>query len=801
MDRLELPVRQYLPQISEALKRSRRLILSSAPGSGKTSLVPPELLKLTEKTVLLVEPRRVAARAAAARIAFLRGEKAGEVVGYRVRGDRAESPKTRLLAVTPGVMLNILQDDPMLENCGAVIFDEFHERQWEVDLALAFIDDLDRSLGQTPLLVVMSATTDTAALSAYLPGATLLRVPGQLYEVDIRWSENTPSPRDIAAETARTVLKARRETPGDLLVFLPGAREIEAVRSMLENAIDRDRETLMPLHGSMPLAEQNRVLAPETHGRRKIILATNVAESSLTVDGVTGVVDSGLERRTQYDPGAGMTFLKLDRITRASAEQRSGRAGRTAPGTAWRMWSRFDHAGRAPFRIPEILRTELSRLLLETLVWGSSPAGLRWLDPPPEAALAEASALLTRLDAADRNGVLTPLGRRLARLPVNPRLGAMLIRAEKWHATNLAIDLAVRLEERTAPERSAEITEVRPSRDAEVLKAELRGLFRRGRETGKKPDVSPGILLATAFPEWIARRRGQSGNVYHLANGTDARLRPGDDLERCEFLAVARLGGPGGEAQTIQLAAPLDREELERHFGGHITGTVRTVFNPDTGRATARFERRLDGLVLAEGAAGTIDPAELAEAVVNAAWERRIEIPPRADAAACRFLDRVRFARRLSPENYPDWNAENWERLWKKYAAASPIRSIGELEKLPWLDMMRAELGYDTLKRLDREFPAAFRPPRGNEIRIDYSQEVPTLPVRIQSLYTLDEHPCVGTARLPLKLELLSPANRPVQLTSDLPGFWRGTWKIVRKEMKSRYPKHLWPEDPLHPDA
>ena len=798
---MELPVQAYLPQISAALEAHGRLILSSAPGSGKTSLVPPELLKLTEKTVLLVEPRRVAARAAAARIAELRGESVGDAVGYRVRGDRAESPETRLLAVTPGVMLNWLQSDPMLENCGAVIFDEFHERQWEIDLALAFIDDLACSLGKTPLLVVMSATTDTAALAEYLPGAAYLEVPGKLYDVDIRWSDAAPDGRSVAAETARQVLRSLRETPGGVLAFLPGVREIAAAEELLRGAIDPEREVIMPLHGSLPLSEQNKVLVPDTRGRRKIILATNVAESSVTVDGVTGVVDSGLERRMEYDPGAGMSFLKLGRITRASAEQRSGRAGRTAPGIAWRLWSKFDHAGRPPFRTPEIVRSELSPLVLETLTWGTSPEKLRWLDPPPEAALAEAKALLRRLEAVDENGTLTPLGRRLAKLPVHPRLGAMLLNAEKWGSLGLAIDLAAILEERSAPERSAEITEIRTSREAAVLKKELRGIFRRERGSSCKTGVSAGILLAAAFPEWIARRRGATGSVYHLANGTDARLRPGDDLERCEFLAVARLGGSGGDAQTIQLAAPLDREELERHFAKRIVSTVKTVFNPETGRATARQERKLGELVLAEGAAGTVDPAELARAVVAAAVERGLEIPSRADAASRRFLDRVRFARRLDPEHYPDWERGNWLELWSRYAAASPVRTLAEVEKLPWLEVMRAELGRDTLKRLDREYPPVFKPPRGNEIRIDYSQELPALPVRIQSLYTLDIHPCVGTKKLPLKLELLSPAGRPVQLTSDLPGFWRGTWKIVRKEMKSRYPKHLWPEDPLHPDA
>ena len=801
MNSMRLPIEEHLPQIAAALRKNRRLILSSAPGSGKTSCVPPELLKLTGGGVLLIEPRRVAARAAAARIAALRGEAVGGVVGYRVRGDRAESPETRLLAVTPGVMLKLLQNDPLLEKFDAVVFDEFHERQWEVDLALALIDDLERSADRRLHICIMSATGDTESLAAYLPEAQVLHVPGRLHAVDIRWSEDAPDANGIAAACAKAVLRARRETPGDLLVFLPGAGEIAAAREMLSTAIDDETETLMALHGNLPLAEQMRVLAPDARGRRKIVLATNVAESSLTIDGVTGVIDSGWERRMEFDPGAGMSFLKLGKITRSSAEQRAGCAGRTAPGIAWRLWNKFDHAGRPPFATAEILRSELSRLILEVLAWGSRPERLRWLDPPPEATLAEAQKLLFRLGAVTADGDLTPRGRRLAALPVHPRIGAMLLCAEERGCPDAAIDLAARLEERLPPASTAEITELRTTRDSAVLKAELRGLFRRARRDPDAAPTSPGILLAHAFPEWIGRRRPGAGAVYHLSGGKDARLRPGDDLERSEFLAVARLGGSGGGTQVIQLAAPLDRAELEEEFADSIVNTARIVFNPDTGRAAARGERRLGDLVLAEGAATTADPADIARAVVDAAAEREIAIPPRSDAAACRLLDRVRFARRLDPEHYPDWNGDAWTRLWTGIAAACPIRGFADLEKLPWYDLLRAALGSELGRRLDREYPPSFRPPRGNEMKIDYSQEVPTLPVRIQALYTLDVHPCVGTKKLPLKLELLSPASRPVQLTSDLPGFWRGTWRIVRKEMKSRYPKHLWPEDPLHPEG
>jgi len=797
---MPLPIEEHLPRIAAALRESRRLILSSAPGSGKTSCVPPELLKLTGRKVLLVEPRRVAARAAAARIAELRGEKVGGTVGYRVRGDRAETAGTRLLAVTPGVMLKLLQNDPLLEEFDAVIFDEFHERQWEVDLALALIDDLENSAGKRLYLCIMSATSDTAALAAYLPEAQVLHIPGRLYPVDIRWSDDAPAPAELAPACARTVLRARRETPGDLLVFLPGVREIAQTRELLAPALDEATDALMTLHGNLPLAEQMRVLAPEAAGRRKIVLATNVAESSLTIDGVTGVIDSGWERRMEFDPDAGMSFLKHAKITRASAEQRAGRAGRTAPGIVWRLWNKFDHAARPPFAAAEILRSELARLTLEVLAWGSRPEKLRWLDPPPAPALAEAQKLLLRLGAVTADGGLTRRGRRLAALPVHPRIGAMLLRAEERGELDTAIDLAAQLEERLPPARTAEITELKGSRDAAVLRAELRGSFRHARNAAATDPASPGILLAHAFPEWIGRRRPGAGAVYHLSGGKDARLRPGDDLERCEFLAVARLGGSGSGAQTIQLAAPLERAEVETEFADRIVTARRIVFNPDTGRASARSERRLGDLPLAEGTAATADPAEIARAVVDAAAEKGLALPPRSAVAACRLLDRVRFAHRLDPEHYPDWEGDAWTRLWSGNAVNFPVRSFADLEKLPWCDLLRAALGEVAVRRLDREYPPAFRPPRGAEIRIDYAQELPTLPVRIQALYTLDTHPCVGTRRLPLKLELLSPANRPVQLTSDLPGFWRGTWSLVRKEMKSRYPKHLWPEDPLHPE-
>lgn len=796
---VSLPVEAFLPRISAALGASKRLILSAAPGAGKTTCVPPALLELTDKRILLVEPRRIAAKAAAARIAELFGDTVGGIAGHQVRGDRAVSERTRILAVTPGIMLNLLQADPLLEDVGAVIFDEFHERRWECDLALAFIDDLERSAGKRLLVTVMSATGDTEKLAAYLPDAASIDVPGKLHPVEIRWSDRPSEPRTIAADAAKAALRIRGETPGDLLVFLPGAGEIDVAARMLKRTLPPEDTAVLPLYGDLSLDAQQHALEPDPRGRRKIVLATNVAESSLTIDGVTAVIDSGFERRMVYDPAAGMSFLKLVRITRASADQRAGRAGRTAPGTALRLWNKSDHAARPEHIVPEILRAELAPLLLEVLAWGGKPEKLRWLDPPPAAALSEADKLLRRLGAIDGNGRLTGDGRRLAGMPLHPRLGAMLLKAERLGALDTAIDLAALLEERTSGDfRTADITSLRPSREASKLRAQLRKDLRIRSVGGAT--ASPGKLIAGAFPEWIAGRREPGSRSYRLAGGRAARLIPGDDLERCEFLAVARLSGDGGADSVIRMAAPLDKAELESVFKEDIVTEKRVVFNPAVGRASARIVRRLGELILGEGAAGTVDPEELSQAVIAAARERGLELPP-PNTPAHRFLDRVRFAGRCAPEEYPEWEGEKWRELWSSIAAGFHLRGFDDLEHLPWLELLRSALGRETSQKLDREFPASFKPPRGAELRIDYTQDTPTLAVRIQSLYTLDRHPCVGTKRLPLKLELLSPAARPVQVTSDLPGFWRGSWQLVRKEMKSRYPKHLWPEDPLHPGS
>lgn len=798
MDRL--PVETYLPRILSLLRESRRLVLAAAPGAGKTTLVPPELMKLTKKRILLIEPRRVAARAAAARIAAILGGELGGVAGYRVRGERMLSAATRIEAVTPGVMLNLLQDDPLLEDVGAVIFDEFHERSAECDLALSFIDDLERSTGAELYLVVMSATADVKRISEFLGAAPVLEVPGRLHPVEVEWSDDAPDPRRLAEAAARAVLRRYKDTPGDVLVFLPGTGEIARAEALLREALPESEAAVLPLHGSLELKAQMRALEPDPRKRRKVILATNVAESSLTVDGVTMVIDAGFERRMVYDPAAGLSRLRMVKITRASAEQRSGRAGRTAPGRALRLWSKFDHRGREEFTVPEILRSELSPLLLNVLAWGSTPGALRWLDPPPAAALGEAEALLRRLGAAAADGGLTPLGRKLARLPVHPRLGAMLVRAEAWGALDRALTVAALLEERVhGSGATAELSEQRLSRDGELLVRQLRGLFGSGRGRAGKCEVSDGMLLAAAFPEWVARRRGGAGGVYRLAGGGAARLGSGDDLERCEFLAVGRLGGTGDDSGVIRLAAPLDPEALETLFPDAVTVKNELGFDPATGKVTAKAVRRFGELVLAERSSGEVSPAEIAAAVIAAAAERGLPIPDRSDAAACRLLERVRFAHRLDPENYPDWDGAAWIGVWSELASAFPVRSFADLEHLPWAELLRGRLGHALLCRLDREYPAAFAVPRGNPVKLDYSQEVPTLAVRIQALYTLDKHPCVGVGQLPLKLELLSPAGRPVQVTSDLPGFWRGSWSIVRKEMKSRYPKHLWPEDPLHP--
>ena len=801
-----LPVKAVLPEFRAALRAGNKIIVSASPGAGKTTVIPPETAACLGGEIRLIEPRRVAARAAACRISELCESPVGAFAGYAVRGESRRGRDTRILAVTPGILIREFLETPDLEGVGAVIFDEFHERSWECDFLLATALDVQDALRPDLVIVIMSATLGMAQLRNFLPDAQVIEAPGREFPVDIVYR---PSPCSAdAAEAVPECVRAaaeffRRDDPGDLLVFLPGAGEIAAAAERLASLLPA--ADIRCLHGSMELKEQKRALLPGPGGGRRIFLATNLAESSITIDGVTVVIDSGWEKRLTYSPGAGLSFLEFQRISRASADQRAGRAGRTAPGTAVRLYSSLEYGNLAAQRPPELAVCDLAPLALHLADWGTSESGLRWLDAPPASGMESARELLRRLGALDGKGRLTPHGRAMNKLPLHPRLGNMLLRAKHENMLPTAAAVSACLENRSFSKNSADIREVlldmerRPGRYAvqDQIRRQLLSLMKS--PAGEIDASSAGRLISFAFPEWIAQRRETDSCCYRMAGGRAGELSPDDPLRGSEFLAVAVLGG-GASRTRILAAAPLDREVLERDLADGLTRQVNVEFDPDSGRVSAREELRLGALILSSHPvsppAGTQGRAVLAAAV-----RRRIELPPPDCRSAAQLVDRVRFAVRSDPGiALPDWRGEHWPDVLSELAEGflDPVRSLADLARLNWNTIVECGLSREQRLLLDRLYPEFFVTPRGYRVRIDYSGSTPTAAVRIQELYGLDVHPVIGRRHLPLRLELLSPARRPVQVTMDLPGFWRGSWSLVRRDMRGRYPKHDWPE---HPEA
>lgn len=798
-DYIDLPVRSVLPELAAALRVHSGAVLAAAPGAGKTTLVPPALLDEFDGGIVLLEPRRVAARAAARRIASLLGEPVGKRAGYVVRGESRVGAETRITVMTGGVLLRRLRRDPELEGISLVIFDEFHERSLDADLGLAFTLDVRENLRPDLKLLVMSATLETERVASLLGGVPVIEASGRQFPVEIRYGEGGLDRYHPEQETVRATIRLYREIDGDLLVFLPGMREIDLCAGMLRESLPEEA-LILKLHGSLSAAEQDLALAPPPPGRRKVVLATNVAESSITIDGVTGVVDSGLERHLRFDPAAGFSFLEVMPISKASAAQRSGRAGRTRPGVAVRLWNAVEERSRSERTLPEILEADLTPFALEVAAWGTGVEMLRWLDPPPVSALSAARKVLGELGAVTDEGRITELGRAFAELPVHPRLAAMLFASHERGIAPLGCEIAAILEERDAfrgfcgADLRERIRRMRSNpgafRQQHVIRRQLLELLH---EKERVCDVEEsGLLVAFAFPEWIGRARSRHGQSYLLSGGSGAVLAEGDDLCGHEFLAVARLSG-GGREPAIRLAAPVDPETLFDAFADRLSEIDVIEFDPDRERVLARRESRFGAIVLTSTPLENPPQEALAEAVLAAAQSRNLKLPPPEAKSAGAFFERVCFAHRQEPESYPDWSGN--------FAGeAAPflgnVRSFADLRKLDWCEVLRSMLGFALLRELDASYPEAFTTPAGARHRIDYGNEQPTLSAKVQEFYGVTAHPVVGRKRIPLRIELLSPALRPVQVTTDLPGFWRGSWELVRKEMKSRYPKHLWPEDP-----
>ncbi|HUA23246.1 MAG TPA: ATP-dependent helicase HrpB [Steroidobacteraceae bacterium] len=831
-----------LPQLRRVLLESRSAVLMAPPGAGKSTVVPLVLMQeswAAGKRIVMLEPRRLAARAVAGRMAQTLGEAVGRTVGYRMRLDTRVSRETRIEVVTEGVLTRMLQSDPALEGVAAVLFDEYHERSLQADLGLALALDARENVAPELRILVMSATLEGAAVSRLLGEAPVVTANGRAFPVTTRYAGKGPPPlpemgagrgtqESPEAVTARIVRLALEEERGDVLVFLPGAREIHRARALLEGAAaasgDAGRVRLLPLYGELSGEEQDLALTPARDGSRRVVLATNIAETSLTIPGVRVVVDSGIVRRQRFDPATGMSRLETERISRASAEQRQGRAGRVEPGVCYRAWSEGAQRSLAPFSPAEIVEADLTPLALELAGWGvRDAAALRWLDPPPAAMLASARDLLERLGALDAGGRITPHGREMTRLGLHPRLAHMLLRARQTGSLPLAADLAALLSERdllrgTAGARDADIrgrvealrgeSESGGLDRAAVHRARrsARDLLRQlGTATGPNSgqaarSASVGGLLALAFPDRIGRRRAGGEGRFTLTNGRGAHFADPQPLSRQELIVAVDLDDRERDAR-IRLAAPLSREDIDAYMGSRLVRSDSVEWNAREQAVLARRVLRLDGLVLEESALPEVPREEARAAMLEGIRELGIDSLPWSRET--RDLQaRVGFVRGLGRDY------ERWPDLADAALAASPgewlapwldgITRRGHLARVPLLEALLARLSWDERRELDALAPTHLAVPSGSRIHIDYVDEsAPVVSVRLQEVFGLETTPRIGGGRVPVTFKLLSPAQRPVQVTRDLAGFWRGSYADVRKDMRGRYPKHYWPENPL----
>jgi ATP-dependent helicase HrpB len=800
----ELPVTEAIPAVLEALAAGRNTVLVAPPGAGKTTVVPLALLSSPwrgDGRILMLEPRRLATRAAAARMASLLNQAPGGTVGFRTRLDAAVSADTRIEVVTEGLLIRRLQSDPGLDGVAVVILDEVHERSLESDLALAFCLELQRVLRPELRLLAMSATADGARLAG-LMNAEVIESAGRMFPVDIRHAtRDIPGPRELPDTMARAVRTALAEHDGDILAFLPGMAEIRRTQAGLAGC----GALVLPLHGDLPPTEQDRALRP-AEGRR-VVLATSIAETSLTVPGVRIVVDGGWRRSPRLDPATGLTRLATLRVSRAAAEQRAGRAGREAPGVAVRLWSAALHRGLAAFDRPEILEAELSSLALDCAAWGAAPTDLAFLDPPPPGALAAATALLTELGALDGMARITDAGRRMATLGAHPRLAAMMLAAETPGEAACAADLAALLEERDplrgpdAPAdiglRLAAIADGDPAADRGAL-ARIRrvaGQYRRRLRlpADARADGDPGKLLAAAFPDRIAQRRGEPGS-FRLAGGGGARLPRADPLSNAKLLAVASLEMKA--AARIRLAATLDPDDLPASLAARVTEQVETGFDPVSGAVLARRRRRLGALILADRTEPA-SPASVAASLAAAVAADRLRPLPWPDAAR-QMQARVGRMRGIEPaEAWPDLSDDALVATVQAWLAPQLAGSsrLADLSRLDLTTILRGLLPWDLARRLDADLPTQLALP-GGWAAVDYTQPVPVASAKAQAFYGLPSTPRLAAGRVPLQLALLSPAGRPIAITADLASFWLGAWADARRDMRGRYPRHAWPEDP-----
>jgi ATP-dependent helicase HrpB len=827
----DLPIKEALPALHEALIARPAVLLEAPPGAGKSTVVPLALLQapwLKGQKILMLEPRRIAARAVAMRMAALLGEPIGRTVGFRTRLETRVGRETRIEVVTEGILTRMLQEDSALTGLGCVIFDEFHERSLNADLGLALCIESRENLREDLRLLVMSATLDLKPLVRLLGDAPIVSAQGRSFEVATHYVARR-NEIHLELQVAQVVRAALREHAGDILCFLPGAAEIRRVQRTLQES-DLDRSVrVMPLYGELEGAEQDAALAPPVAGERKVVLATSIAETSLTIEGIRIVVDSGMRRYSEFDPNTGMSRLVTGKVSQAAADQRRGRAGRLSAGDCYRLWSEGTHASLSPQTPPEILHADLAPLALELACWGAADAdSLAWLDPPPAAPLAQARELLQQLEAVDAAARITAHGRILEKLGMHPRLAHMRIKAQELGAERLACDLAAILSERDILRASAGARDADLRLRVAVLRGDQRDLpagitvdararsqvqrtsgnwqrdLARDSRDSADPHHATGILLAWAYPDRIAQSRG-AGTRYLLANGRGAQFAEAQALAKSEFIVAAELDGAEREAR-IFLAAPIGLDDLTAHFGALIRDSAEIRWDDRLGAVSAKRERRLGALLLASSDMRDPDPEAVQRAMllglkqVGAAglpWTKELR----------QWRARIVLMRQYqipAPAPWPDLSDEALEADMEQWAPAW-IVGFARREHFARLDLgnaLRSFLTHAQMTILEREAPTHFTVPSGSRIPIDYLDgENPSLSVRLQELFGLNSTPSVAGGKLPLVLKLLSPAGRPVQITKDLVSFWKRGYHEVKKDLKGRYPKHYWPDDPYTAQA
>jgi ATP-dependent helicase HrpB len=790
-----LPIASALPALKAALQASNLVILSAPPGSGKTTAVPLALLNedwLGGKMVML-EPRRIAARGAASYMASTLNESVGETVGYQVRHERNIGSNTKLEIVTEGLLTRRLQSDPELASYDLVIFDEFHERHLQTDLALALCHDCQQGLRDDLKILIMSATLDVAALQRQFPDAPVVQAEGRSFPVDIHWGQRCEK-REIAQATANTVKKALQEQQGDVLVFLPGRAEIQRCAEQL-SSLENAELKILPLSADTPAAQQRNILRQQTY--RRVILSTALAESSVTIEGITTVVDSGWSRLPSFDANRGFTGLETLRTSRASATQRAGRAGRLGPGHCYRLWSENEQQALAAQNAAEILQADLAPLMLELGAWGVNEfEQLTWLDKPPAGHIAQAQSLLRKLGALDAQQRLTPHGQALNRFGLHPRLATMLLKADGNSEKALAAECAALLNDGSSNRDSDISQRLRaPSSAAKRSAKQLKQQLKLSATTIDTDDA--GAVLLAAFPDRIAKQQGRSGEQvrYKLSNGAQAFLPIEEVLAQQEWLVVCELQ-PQREGNRIRLAAAVTERDINQRFADELTPRSITSWDKQQGCVLNETQIRLGELILdrqATNGQGDVLPA-LCDGIRHTGWHC---LPHSKETDS--LLARLRWLQQ-NQSDWPDFSEryllehlENWLGPW-----LDGKTRLKQLADVALKDALLNHLGYERKAELEALAPSHLAVPTGSNIRIDYSRDIPTLAVRVQEMFGASQTPTVLNGQVPVKLELLSPGHKPIAVTQDLPSFWQGAWLEVKKEMKGRYPKHVWPDDPAN---